>query len=730
MRAIVTTAQGTPIKELLPDRVLKLDAVHEINGEHSLTLQTLDFLEKQQRVLVQDPNTRRWHEYVVLGIDEEHEDAGLFINTYYCVESWQYELAGTVLKSQPGKNSPVNATAALTAALAGSRWSVGTVEPTTLSGASFYYLSGYEALGLVVQNWGGEVDATVTISGSQVGSRRINLLNHLGSSDIVDIFEYARNVSGIKRIAEDAPFTCRIIPRGAAIESDSGGYGRKIGIANVNPTGQEYLENSDIVDQVKLPNGSGYVYPTQVVEYPDIEDPQLLYDTALADLPKYTTPQISYEVSVLNIEGWQLAENQRISALKLGDAVAVIDHEYPGGLKLTGRVTRLDANYLDTRYNVATIGFGSDGLPGEFAGMQKQLDGLGNWRDLLQGALAASDTGKLTTTSDLTVGGTILTIGNASNTDYDALQFKTKNYTSLGIRAYDNGTIYGHEMLIQSGAGMIIGSGEYPKNRYDVGDIRDSEVLYLGSDAQVYIETNGNSIANRKTFAFGNGGDLWMPKDGRVWVDSSVIDINATSQASRVTTSGITLRDKNENVVGNVYAEQLANGATGFLLSARRGSTYNAISLRVANDGTREVYVDAPAEWRKALGLSYAAGDSYTIPSSTPQLSCAGMLTSGNTALYFFVPLEKPIDATSATISGNIAVRTPTGYIYPTAAATSSYNFPVNTSGITQGVNIAPNGVWVTLTTAGWVTNSSGAAASANRNATVALLSGFKITFA
>ena len=116
MRAIVTTAQGTPVKELLPDRVLKLDAVHEVNGEHSLTLQTLDFLEKLQRVLVEDPNTGDWHEYVVLGIDEEHEDAGLFINTYYCVESWQYELAGTVLKSQPGKNNPVNATAALTAA--------------------------------------------------------------------------------------------------------------------------------------------------------------------------------------------------------------------------------------------------------------------------------------------------------------------------------------------------------------------------------------------------------------------------------------------------------------------------------------------------------------------------------------------------------------------------------------------------------------------------------------
>lgn len=313
-----------------------------------------------------------------------------------------------------------------------------------------------------------------------------------------------------------------------------------------------------------------------------------------------------------------------------------------------------------------------------------------------------------------------------------SLQFRTKNYSGSFIHAYDNGTAYGHNMLIQSGALLIMGGGEYPANRYALSDLQgqDIEATYLGSDNQVYIETAGNSIANRKTFTFGNGGDLWMPKDGRVWVDSSVIDISATSQNSRVTTSGLTLRDKNDNVIGNVYAEQLANGATGFLLSARRGGTYNAVSLRVANDGSREVWVDDPAAWRKGLGLSYAPGDTYTVPSATGQIACAGMITSGNTAVYFFIPLSKPIDATSCTISGNIAVRTPQGYIYPTTSATSTYYFAVNTSGITQNVQLAPNGVFVTLTTSGWVTNSSGTAAQANRNLTVALMGGFKITFA
>lgn len=218
------------------------------------------------------------------------------------------------------------------------------------------------------------------------------------------------------------------------------------------------------------------------------------------------------------------------------------------------------------------------------------------------------------------------------NTDVDTgsfvqYRFRTKNYSGSFIRAYDNGTSYGHNLLIQSGGLLILGSGEYAANRYALSDLQgqDIEATYLGSDNQVYIETAGNSIANRKTFTFGNNGDLWMPPDGRVYVDSATIDIDATSQTSRVTTSGLVIRDVNDNIIGNTYAEQLANGSTGLRLSARRGSVYNAVSLRVTNNGAREVYVDAPAEWREALG--------YATSSTAPTITSATNFTiSGITA--------------------------------------------------------------------------------------------------
>ena len=401
MRILTADNLGNITGELEPGKVFRLVSVEEINGEHSLEIETAHHLDKQTYVLFRD-KWGKWREYVILGIRESHEDSELVINTYYAVWSAQYELMGTVLKSQPGKNSPVNATAALTAALAGSRWSVGTVQRSTTGGASFYYLSGWQALAEVVKVWGGEVDATITVGESAITSRAIDLLGHIGDiSTAHKLFEFGYNIESIARTMEDIPFYCRVIPRGQAEESDSGGYGRKIGIASVNPTGLEYIEDAETVDLVKTPDGlGGYIYPTVVVDYPDITDPQELYNIALADLHNYTRPRVTYEAEVLDFADAGLSEE-----LKLGDTVQVMDPELPASLR--ERVIRMEIDHLEPRNNRATIGYPAAGFSDQFESMQSSIDGLGQWRDLLQGALSADDTGNLVATADLDVNGAI-----------------------------------------------------------------------------------------------------------------------------------------------------------------------------------------------------------------------------------------------------------------------------------------------------------------------------------
>lgn len=100
-------------------------------------------------------------------------------------------------------------------------------------------------------------------------------------------------------------------------------------------------------------------------------------------------------------------------------------------------------------------------------------------------------------------------------------EIKTNNYlrfTSANNPNYQYGYIVavdgdanGSVLLIRPGASLIAGGGEYASNRWGVGDISvTNEQTFLGADSAVYIESNGGTIANRKTWTFYNG-DITAP---------------------------------------------------------------------------------------------------------------------------------------------------------------------------------------------------------------------------
>ena len=70
----------------------------------------------------------------------------------------------------------------------------------------------------------------------------------------------------------------------------------------------------------------------------------------------------------------------------------------------------------------------------------------------------------------------------------------------------------GNNLVMSSGGNTVIGGGEYAISRYNDSLIGDtSEELYLGSDINVYIETNGQTIANAKRWTFNSSGQLVSP---------------------------------------------------------------------------------------------------------------------------------------------------------------------------------------------------------------------------
>ena len=368
-RVIVRSPSDAFIGEISPSDIFAMTRTEEVNGEHSLEITTTVVLQKEMRLLTAD-HTGKWHEWVVMGEDTDHASGLTPIGTYYAVWSIQHDLALTKVDKMPGTQSPVSASVALTDALSGTkRWEVGTVTVGTTGGASMWYQSGWAALSTVVDVWGGEIDATITVANDgTVTARRVDLYSKMGQQTAKRRFDWGHDLKGIRRKVDEAPMAVRIIPRGKGEETGTGGYGRKITIESVNG-GVEWLQNDQTAPLYRLPDGQGgWEYPTIVVENGSIEDPQELKDWGLDVLEDYTTPRVTYESDVM-----QLAQaGMDVTGISLGDAVQCVDKGFSeDGLRVSGRVTRMAVNELDETDVQLTIGHLAAGLAGSLSSISK-----------------------------------------------------------------------------------------------------------------------------------------------------------------------------------------------------------------------------------------------------------------------------------------------------------------------------------------------------------------------
>lgn len=369
-RVIIYSPQDVFVAELPPELVFERKRTEELNGEHSLSITTAVVLSKGQRVLTCD-GTNTWREFVVTGEDAEHAGGRRAIGTYYCVWSLQADLSGVTCTAMPGTHTPVSASTALEALLGNTaRWTRGTVTQTSTGGASMWRRSAWEALGILTKVWGGEVLASITVSGNTVSSRKIDLLAHEGAETVTRRFDYTRDLAGIRRTVSEDPVYARIIPLGASEETETGGNGRKITIESVNG-GIEWLENADAAAAYRLPDGSGgWEYPTAYVENGDCETPADLKAWGESVLPEWTTPKVSYEADVV-----QLARaGMDVQGIALGDEVHIVDKAFGGdGIRIQGRVLKLVTDELQPSHVEVTLGNLSEGLQDVFSALDASL---------------------------------------------------------------------------------------------------------------------------------------------------------------------------------------------------------------------------------------------------------------------------------------------------------------------------------------------------------------------
>lgn len=420
-RVIVTAHDGTIVGDLDPAKLAGLVAISEVNGENAMTVTTTQELAKGDRLLWRD-GMGHWHEYVIESDECAHDMPSSPMHAYYAVWSIQHDLSATITTAMPGTGgTPASATVALQGALEGTgRWVVGTVDVATTGSASFWRKSGWEAMQELVKTWGGELRATVEVGAVGVTARKVDLLQHVGSRTATRRYDYGHDATGVTRTIEDQLWTARVMPLGAAQETEGGGYGRKLTIESVND-GIAWLEDADAVPLTRVPDGrGGWEVPVQVVENGEIEDAAALKAWALANLKTWTTPKVSYEVGVVQLDG----AGESALGVALGDECAVVDATFgEGGLRLSARVLRIEQDLLDPTQTTLTISNLRTALGDQLASLSRATSEV---RDMVEGMSAAQSStewvqnllGRINTEANATGGYTYITQGQ-------------------GIRAYD-----------------------------------------------------------------------------------------------------------------------------------------------------------------------------------------------------------------------------------------------------------------------------------------------------
>lgn len=363
-RIILYSHLDAPLGDLSTNDVLSCVRREEINGEHSLEITTTQVLEKGWRIIYSD-DRGYWREYVVAGVDENHSAGRTVIGTYYCVWSVQQDLQGVTVSLMPGVQTPVSAGTALQAILSTqARWTYGTVTNMNTGGASMYDMNAWNAIGVLIDNWGGELSTSFAVSDNTgIVTRSVDLYAQMGEQTPYRRFDFGADLKSIRRIMEDAPLYCRISPRGKGEATEGGGYGRKITIESVND-GKDWLEYSPMVDVAKIPNGSsGYIYPTLIVENSSCETPADLKAWAEGVLASYCTPKVTYEVDVIQAA----REGVDVQGVSLGDAVDVVDRKFrEDGLRLTGRVVSMTVDEMTGKSVTVEIGTLQENIASKF----------------------------------------------------------------------------------------------------------------------------------------------------------------------------------------------------------------------------------------------------------------------------------------------------------------------------------------------------------------------------
>lgn len=262
---------------------------------------------------------------------------------------------------------------ALEVCLEPTRWDVGTVDQpgTVSSGLTFYHTDCRSALKSILE-CGGELQTSITVGADGVTHRRVSILKHRGEANGHRRFSYSKDINSITRTEHWGAITA-CYGYGKGVETDSGGYGRKLTFGEIN-NGKDYVEDAEALKLYGRPDGKGGLkHVFGKYENSSCEDAHQLKDETQDFLDQHKTPGVTYEADVVDL----VAMGRPWEGVGVGDDTQMVDSSFEPTLRCQGRVTKLISDLLAKTQSV-TLGNVTESIADILQQQQQQISNLQN----------------------------------------------------------------------------------------------------------------------------------------------------------------------------------------------------------------------------------------------------------------------------------------------------------------------------------------------------------------
>ena len=324
---------------------LEINKANQFNASFLLSKEIISDFDKARYVgvPVHNGSEREYHVYSI----QTAKTNGNFLEVTGLEEAYD-DLNAGFIKEFRNKNKPLIDN--LKIITDGTRWEIGSVADVNNSDVYYYFINKREGLSKIVKAFGIEVQFIYEISGNKIVKRILNTYKQLGK-ETHKRYTYGSNVMTIEREEDRTSVSTAIVGLGKGVETDNGGYGRKLNLSGVSwsvangdpldkPIGQLYLEMPKATEKYGLPDGRPRI---STVTWDNCEDVNELINLTYQQLVTNSKPALKYTVDILDASG-----------LWLGDTVTTIRHDL--GFAYKDRVSSINRDLLNESKTTVEIG--------------------------------------------------------------------------------------------------------------------------------------------------------------------------------------------------------------------------------------------------------------------------------------------------------------------------------------------------------------------------------------